>query len=47
VFDNTDIEIVNLISQWDTINKIEIHEITLHDDTQEFVDAIINAVATQ
>ncbi len=45
VFDDTDIEIVNLISQWDTIAKIEIHDISLHNDTQDFVDAIINAVS--
>lgn len=45
VLDETDLEIVNLIAQWDTIEKIEIHDISLHDDTQDFVDAIINAVS--
>jgi peptidyl-prolyl cis-trans isomerase B (cyclophilin B) len=44
VYDDTDMDIVNLISQWDTIDKIEIHDIALPADTADFVDAIINAI---
>jgi hypothetical protein len=44
VLDDTDLQIVNSIAQWDTIDKIEIHELVLPEDTADFVDAIINAI---
>ena len=44
VFDDTDLEIVNSIAQWDTIDRVEIHEVVLPNDTADFVDAIINSI---
>ncbi len=44
VVDMTDQDIVNKISQGDMIEKIEIHDITLPDEVQDFVDAIVNAI---
>jgi hypothetical protein len=37
-------DIVNRISQWDTIEKIEIHDVILPEETADFVDAIVNAI---
>jgi peptidyl-prolyl cis-trans isomerase B (cyclophilin B) len=44
VFDEVDMDIVNRISQGDTIDKIEIHEVVLPQETADFVDAILNAI---
>lgn len=44
VFDDVDMDIVNRISQWDTIDKIEIHRVDLPEETADFVDAIVNAI---
>lgn len=44
VLDEVDMDIVNRISQGDTIDKVEIHELILPEDTADFVDAIINAI---
>ena len=44
VLDEDDMAIVNAIAQGDTIDKIEIHEIELPSETQEFVDQIMKAI---
>lgn len=44
VFDETDMDIVNKIAQGDTIEKIEIHNIVLPQETADFVDAILNSI---
>lgn len=44
VFDDIDMDIVNRISQGDLIEKIEIHNVVLPEETADFVDAIVNAI---
>lgn len=44
VLNDEDQAIVNAITQGDIIETVELHTITLPDDTQEFADAIINAI---
>jgi cyclophilin family peptidyl-prolyl cis-trans isomerase len=44
VVDESDLMVVNQITQGDTIINIEIHDITLPTETQDFVDAILNAI---
>lgn len=44
VVDLTDMDVVNSIEQDDIIERIEIHTITLPDETQEFADAIKVAI---
>jgi cyclophilin family peptidyl-prolyl cis-trans isomerase len=44
VVDDVDMDIVNRISQGDTIDKIEIHTVDLPEETADFVDAIVNAI---
>lgn len=44
VLDLTDMDVVNTIQEDDTIERIEIFDITLPDQTQEFADAIKVAV---
>ena len=40
VVDQTDIDVVNMVEEDDTIERIEIFDITLPDETQEFADNI-------
>ena len=42
--DQTDIDVVNMVEEDDTIERIEIFDITLLDETQEFADNIKIAV---
>ena len=44
VLDLTDMDVVNTIQEDDTIERIEIFDVTLPDETQEFADAIRVAV---
>lgn len=44
VLDDSDQLIVNSIAQGDIIERIEIHDINLPEETSDFVDAIINAI---
>ncbi len=44
VLDDEDMAVVNAIAQGDLIDKIEIHEIELPSETQEFVDQIVAAM---
>lgn len=44
VIDQTDIDVVNSITQGDMIKRIEIHTIELPSETADFVDAIRNAL---
>ena len=44
VLDDEDMAVVNAIAQGDLIDKIEIHEIELPAETQEFVDQIVAAM---
>lgn len=44
VVDDADQEIVNSIAQWDVIERIEIHDVVLPEETADFVDAIINSI---
>lgn len=44
VLDEADQEIVNSIAQGDTIERIEIHDVDLPEETADFVDAIMNAI---
>lgn len=44
VLDQTDMDVVNMVKEDDTIERIEIFDITLPDETQEFADNIKIAV---
>ena len=44
VVDQTDMDVVNMIQEDDTIERIEIHDVTLPDETQEFIQTIKAAV---
>lgn len=44
VVDQTDMDVVNMIQEDDIIERIEIHDVTLPDETKEFVETIKAAV---
>lgn len=45
VVDADDMEVVNMIRQWDLIDRVELHDIDLPDETMEFANMIRQAVA--
>lgn len=45
VMDTDDMEVVNMIRQGDLIDRVELHDVNLPDETMEFANMIRKAVA--